>query len=76
MVKKQLTHISEKEIEILEAFRTLDEDDQKIFYHELKTDALKAKIKAKETNSNIVKRCKISSLIYVDFETKNTAGLK
>lgn len=76
MVKKQLTHISEKEIEILEDFRILDEDDQGIFYNELKIAALKAKKKAKETNSNIVKRCKISSLIYVDFETKNTAGLQ
>lgn len=44
------SNISEKEIEILEDYRTLDEDEQEIFYHELKTVALKAKKKAKETN--------------------------
>lgn len=44
------SHISEKEIEILENYKTLDEDEQEIFYHELKTAALKAKKRAKETN--------------------------
>ena len=44
------SHISEKEIEIWEDYRTLDEDEQEIFYHELKTAALKAKKKAKEIN--------------------------
>jgi transcriptional regulator with XRE-family HTH domain len=41
------SHISEKEIEILGDYRTLNEDEQEIFYHELKIAALKAKKKAK-----------------------------
>ncbi|MDD3450468.1 helix-turn-helix transcriptional regulator [Sulfurimonas sp.] len=44
------SHISEKEIEIWEDYRTLDKDEQEIFYHELKIAAIKAKKKAKETN--------------------------
>ena len=73
MIKKQLTHISEKEIEILEAFRKLNQKKQKFYYNQILADAIEAEIKA---DNNIVQRCKISSLIYVDFETKNTAGLK
>ncbi|MBS4067532.1 MULTISPECIES: hypothetical protein [unclassified Sulfurimonas] len=67
MVKKQLTHISEKEIEILEAFRKLNQKKQKFYYNQILDDAIEAEIK---TDDNIVERCKISSLIYVDFITK------
>ncbi len=52
------SHISEKEIEIWENYRTLDEDEQEIFYHELKTAALKAKKKAKETNGILLEDAK------------------
>ncbi len=44
------SHLSEKEIEILKDYRTLENDEQEIFYHELKIAALKAKKKAKEIN--------------------------
>jgi hypothetical protein len=64
MIKKQLTHISEKEIEILEAFRKLNQKKQKFYYNQILADAIEAEIKA---DNNIVQRCKISSLIYVDF---------
>lgn len=47
------SHISEKEIEILNAYRDLTEEDQEIFYHELKAAAAKARKKAKE-NENII----------------------
>jgi len=64
MMKKQLTHISEKEIEILEAFRKLNQKKQKLYYHQILADAAQTEIKA---DNIIVPRCKISSLIYVDF---------
>lgn len=64
MMKKQLTHISEKEIEILEAFRKLSQKKQNLHYHKIMADAVRVEI---EADNNIVKRCKISSLIYVDF---------
>lgn len=65
MIKKQLTHISASEIEILEAFRKLDQKKQKLYYHQILADAAKAEIDA---DNNIAQRCKISSLIYVDFK--------
>lgn len=46
-------HISDKEIEILNAYRELTEEDQEIFYHELKAAAAKARKRAKE-NENII----------------------
>lgn len=65
MIKKQLTHISETEIEILEVYRKLDQKKQKLYYHQILADAAKALI---EADNNIAQRCKISSLIYVDFQ--------
>lgn len=43
-------NISEKEIEILEAFRKLDQKKQKFYYHQILADAAQAEIEADETN--------------------------
>ena len=42
--------LSQQEAEIIQDYRVLEKDDQDIFYHELKTAALKARKKAKDTN--------------------------
>lgn len=47
-------HLSDKEIEILQAYRELDKEDQEIFYHKLKAAAAEARKKAKENNSNVL----------------------
>lgn len=47
-------HLSAKEIEILQAYRELDKEDQEIFYHKLKAAAAEARKKAKENNSNVL----------------------
>ena len=44
------SHISEKEIEILEAFRKLKQKKQKLYYHQILADAAQAEIEADETN--------------------------
>lgn len=44
------SHISEKEIEILEAFRKLDQKKQKLYYHQILADAAQVEINADETN--------------------------
>jgi transcriptional regulator with XRE-family HTH domain len=44
------TQLSQQEAEIVQDYRVLEKDDQDIFYHELKTAALKARKKAKDTN--------------------------
>lgn len=51
--KKLNSHIGNKEIEILNAYRDLTEEDQEIFYHELKAAAAKSRKRAKE-NENII----------------------
>ena len=53
------SNISEKEIEILEAFRKLNEKKQKLYYHQILADAAQAEIEAdKTTNGNLVKDVK------------------
>jgi transcriptional regulator with XRE-family HTH domain len=44
-------HFSEKEIEMCDNYRELDEDDQEIFYLELKVAAAKARKRTKELNA-------------------------
>lgn len=44
------SYISEKEIEILEAYRKLDQKKQKLYYHQILADAAKAEIEADEIN--------------------------
>lgn len=62
-------NISNKEIGILQAYKELEKDDQEIFYHKLKAAATEARKKAKENYSKyLARRCKISNLIYVDFD--------
>jgi transcriptional regulator with XRE-family HTH domain len=41
---------TQQEAEIVQDYKTLDEDKQEIFYHELKTAALKAKKKKRKKN--------------------------
>lgn len=43
-------NISEKEIEILEAFRKLNQKKQKLYYHQILADAAQAEIDADESN--------------------------
>ncbi|MFA5428194.1 MAG: helix-turn-helix domain-containing protein [Sulfurimonas sp.] len=43
-------NISEKEIEILEAFRKLDQKKQQLYYHKILADAAQAEIDADEIN--------------------------
>lgn len=51
-IPKQLNyHFSEKEIEMFNNYRELSEEDQEIFYLELKVAAAKARKKSKESNS-------------------------
>lgn len=45
-------YISDKEIEILQAYRELEKDDQEIFYHKLKAAAAESRKKAKENSYN------------------------
>lgn len=45
-------HLSNKEIEILQAYRELEKEDQEIFYYKLKAAAAEARKKAKENSSN------------------------
>ena len=52
------SNISEKEIEMLEAYRKLDQKKQKFYYHQILADAAQAEIAADETNANIVKDVK------------------
>lgn len=52
------SHISEKEIEILEAYKKLDQKKQKLYYHQILADAAQAEIEADELNTNIVKDVK------------------
>lgn len=52
------SNISEKEIEILEAYRKLDQKKQKFYYHQILADAAQAEIEADELNTNIVKDVK------------------
>lgn len=51
-------NISEKEIEILEAFRKLNQKKQKLYYHQILAAAAQAEIEADETNGNLVKDVK------------------
>ena len=51
------SNISEKEIEILEAYKKLDQKKQKLYYHQILADAAQAEIEADELN-NIVKDVK------------------
>lgn len=44
------SNISEKEIEILEAYRKLDQKKQKLYYHQILADAAQAEIDADEIN--------------------------
>ncbi len=48
------SYLSDKEIEILQAYRELEKEDQEIFYHKLKAAAAEARKKAKETSSNVL----------------------
>lgn len=52
------SNISEKEIEILEAYRKLDQKKQKLYYHQILADAAQVEIEADETNGNLVKDVK------------------
>jgi len=52
------SHISEKEIEILEAFRKLDQKKQKFYYHQILADAAQAEIEADETNGILLEDAK------------------
>lgn len=48
--KKLNSNISEKEIEILEAYKKLDQKKQQLYYHKILADAAQAEIDADETN--------------------------
>lgn len=52
------SNISDKETEILEAYRKLDQKKQKLYYHQILAAAAQAEIEADETNGNLVKDVK------------------
>ncbi|MFA5454012.1 MAG: helix-turn-helix transcriptional regulator [Sulfurimonas sp.] len=52
------SNISDKEIEILDAYRKLNQKKQKLYYHQILAAAAQAEIEADETNGNLVKDVK------------------
>lgn len=52
------SNISEKEIEILEAYRKLDQKKQKFYYHQILADATQAEIEADEINGILLEDAK------------------
>jgi transcriptional regulator with XRE-family HTH domain len=52
------SHLSEKEVEILKAYRELEQEDQEIFYFELKAAAAKARKKAKDESAVLLEDVK------------------
>jgi hypothetical protein len=52
------SNISEKEIEILEAYRKLDQKKQQLYYHKILADAAQAEIDADEVDTVILKGVK------------------
>lgn len=52
------SNISDKEIEILDAYRKLNQKKQKLYYHQILGDAAQAEIEADETNGILLEDVK------------------
>jgi hypothetical protein len=64
IIPSQLSfNLSNKEIEILQAYRELEKEDQEIFYHKLKAAAAEARKKAKENHTNNVLQEDVKSAV-------------
>lgn len=52
------SNISDKEIEILDAYRKLNQKKQKLYYHQILADAAQAEIEADEINGILLENAK------------------